>query len=72
MFLQRLLKPGPARTVGGTLYAASVAQARMPALYAVLGAPDTPNGLPAASTISPTRTAVEAPISAAGKSLAAT
>jgi cytochrome b pre-mRNA-processing protein 3 len=44
MFLQRLLKPGPARTVGGTLYAASVAQARTPALYAVLGAPDTPNG----------------------------
>jgi len=44
MFLQRLLKPGPARTVGATLYAASVAQARTPSLYAALGAPDTPNG----------------------------
>jgi cytochrome b pre-mRNA-processing protein 3 len=44
MFLQRLLRPGPARTVGETLYASSVAQARTPALYARLGAPDTPNG----------------------------
>ena len=35
-------------------------------------APRTPNGLPAARTISPTRTSFEAPISAAGKSLAAT
>lgn len=44
MFLKRLLRPGPARTIGEALYAASVAQARSPALYARLGAPDTPNG----------------------------
>jgi cytochrome b pre-mRNA-processing protein 3 len=44
MFLQRLLKPGPARAVGESLYAATVAQARTPALYARLGAPDTPDG----------------------------
>ena len=44
MFLQRLIKPGPARTVGGALYASTVAQARSPALYERLGAPDTPNG----------------------------
>jgi cytochrome b pre-mRNA-processing protein 3 len=30
--------------VGATLYAATVAQARTPALYAALGAPDTPDG----------------------------
>jgi cytochrome b pre-mRNA-processing protein 3 len=44
MFLQRLMRPGPARTVGETLYASTVAQARAPALYERLGAPDTPNG----------------------------
>jgi cytochrome b pre-mRNA-processing protein 3 len=44
MFLQRLLKPGPARSVGERLYASTVAQARSPALYADLGAPDTPDG----------------------------
>ncbi|MEJ0064218.1 MAG: ubiquinol-cytochrome C chaperone family protein [Caulobacteraceae bacterium] len=44
MFLQRLIRPGPARTVGETLYASTVAQARSPALYQRLGAPDTPNG----------------------------
>ncbi len=44
MFLQRLIRPGPARAVGEKLYAATVAQARTPALYAVLGAPDTPDG----------------------------
>ena len=44
MFLQRLLRPGPARTDGARLYAATVAQARAPALYAELGAPDTPDG----------------------------
>ena len=44
MFLQRLIKPGPAQTVGETLYASTVAQARSPALYEHLGAPDTPNG----------------------------
>jgi cytochrome b pre-mRNA-processing protein 3 len=44
MFLQRLIKPGPARAVGDKLYASTVAQARTPALYAALGAPDTPDG----------------------------
>lgn len=44
MFLQRLLRPGPARADGARLYAATVAQARAPALYAELGAPDTPDG----------------------------
>jgi cytochrome b pre-mRNA-processing protein 3 len=44
MFLQRWLRPGPARTAGARLYAAVVAQARAPALYAELGAPDTPDG----------------------------
>jgi cytochrome b pre-mRNA-processing protein 3 len=44
MFLQRLLKPGPAKATGDRLYAATVAQARAPALYAGLGAPDTPDG----------------------------
>lgn len=44
MFLQRLLKPGPARTVGEALYASTVAQARSPALYAAYGAPDSPDG----------------------------
>ncbi|HZZ87236.1 MAG TPA: ubiquinol-cytochrome C chaperone family protein [Caulobacteraceae bacterium] len=44
MFLQRLLKPGPARGTGEKLYAATVRQARTPALYAEMGAPDTPDG----------------------------
>jgi len=44
MFLQRLLKPGPAKAIGDRLYAATVAQARAPAIYAALGAPDTPDG----------------------------
>jgi cytochrome b pre-mRNA-processing protein 3 len=44
MFLQRLLRPGPARADGARLYGATVAQARAPALYAALGAPDTPDG----------------------------
>jgi cytochrome b pre-mRNA-processing protein 3 len=44
MFLQRLLKPRPAKAIGDRLYAATVAQARAPAIYAVLGAPDTPDG----------------------------
>lgn len=44
MFLQRWLRPGPARSAGARLYAATVAQAREPALYAELGAPDTPDG----------------------------
>jgi len=44
MFLQRLLKPNPAKAVGEKLYDATVVQARAPALYADLGAPDTPDG----------------------------
>jgi cytochrome b pre-mRNA-processing protein 3 len=44
MFLQRLLKPGPTKAAAERLYAATVAQAREPALYATLGAPDTPDG----------------------------
>jgi cytochrome b pre-mRNA-processing protein 3 len=44
MFLQRLLKPGPAKATGERLYAATVAKARAPQLYAALGAPDTPDG----------------------------
>lgn len=44
MFLQRLLRPGSARTVGERLYAATVAQARAPAIYTAMGAPDTPDG----------------------------
>jgi cytochrome b pre-mRNA-processing protein 3 len=44
MFLQRLLRPSQAQTLGEKLYAATVAQARTPALYAALLAPDTPDG----------------------------
>ena len=44
MFLQRLLRPGPAKASAQRLYAATVAAAREPALYADLGAPDTPDG----------------------------
>ena len=44
MFLQRLLKPGPARIAGARLYGAVVAQARAAEIYAQLGAPDTPDG----------------------------
>jgi cytochrome b pre-mRNA-processing protein 3 len=44
MFLQSLLRPGQARAAGGRLYAATVVAARAPALYAELGAPDTPDG----------------------------
>lgn len=44
MFLDRILKPGPGRRAGERLYAATVAQARQPALYAAMGAPDTPDG----------------------------
>ena len=42
--LKRLFKPKPAQTAGQALYARAVAQARTPALYAELGAPDTPEG----------------------------
>src|SRR5579883_1884361 len=44
MFLDRLLRPGPARRTGALLYAAVVAQARRPGLYLRLGAADTPDG----------------------------
>jgi cytochrome b pre-mRNA-processing protein 3 len=44
MFLQRLMRPGPARQAGQRLYAAVVEAARTPAIYAELGAPDTPDG----------------------------
>jgi cytochrome b pre-mRNA-processing protein 3 len=42
--LKRLFKPRPAVEAGRALYARTVAQARHPALYATLGAPDTPEG----------------------------
>lgn len=44
MFLQRLIRPGRAKIAGQRLYAATVAAAREPALYAELGAPDTSDG----------------------------
>ena len=42
--LKRLFKPRPARLAGESLYAKTVLQARSPALYAELGAPDTTEG----------------------------
>lgn len=42
--LKRLFKPRPAQAAGRALYAAVVAQARTPALYADLGVPDTAEG----------------------------
>jgi cytochrome b pre-mRNA-processing protein 3 len=42
--LNRLFRPNPTREAGGALYAAVVEQARAPALYATLGAPDTVEG----------------------------
>ncbi|MCR5875758.1 ubiquinol-cytochrome C reductase [Phenylobacterium sp. J426] len=42
--LKSLFKPKPARTAGRALYARVVEQARSPALYRDLGAPDTPEG----------------------------
>jgi cytochrome b pre-mRNA-processing protein 3 len=42
--LHRLFKPRPAQAAGRALYARAVAQARAPALYADLGAPDTAEG----------------------------
>lgn len=44
MVWRRLVKPAPARLAGEALYARMVAQARDPALYLDLGAPDTPDG----------------------------
>lgn len=42
--LKRLFKPRPAVIAGRELYARAVAQARTPALYVDLGAPDTVEG----------------------------
>ena len=42
--LKRLFKPRPAQAAGRALYARTVTQSRTPALYAELGAPDTPEG----------------------------
>ncbi|CAN7335970.1 ubiquinol-cytochrome C reductase [Phenylobacterium sp. LjRoot219] len=42
--LKRLFRPHPTREVGHALYAAVVEQARTPALYESLGAPDTVEG----------------------------
>ncbi len=42
--LKRLFKPRPAVVAGRELYARVVSQARVPALYADLGAPDTLEG----------------------------
>jgi cytochrome b pre-mRNA-processing protein 3 len=44
MFLQRLLKSDPVKGAGERLYAATVARARAPSIYADLGALDTPDG----------------------------
>lgn len=44
MFLDRLLKPRPAKVAGGKLYAAAVAQARSPAFYAQMGVHDSMEG----------------------------
>ena len=44
MILDRLFRPRAAQEAGRALYAAAVAEARQPRLYADLGAPDTPEG----------------------------
>src|SRR6476660_6671158 len=44
MLLERLFRPRPAREAGKALYAAAVGQARTPALYRDLAAPDTAEG----------------------------
>jgi cytochrome b pre-mRNA-processing protein 3 len=44
MILDRLFRPKPAQAVGRALYACVVDQARKPALYEALGAPDTYEG----------------------------
>jgi cytochrome b pre-mRNA-processing protein 3 len=43
-FLERMFAPSAAKAAGARLYEAVVAQARMPALYSRLGAPDTIEG----------------------------
>ncbi len=42
--LRGLFKPKPAQVAGQALYACTSPQARLPMLYADLGAPDTPEG----------------------------
>jgi cytochrome b pre-mRNA-processing protein 3 len=44
MKLSRLFSPRPAALAGRRLYVAAAAQARTPALYAAMGAPDTVEG----------------------------
>lgn len=44
MVLERLFRPRPARAAGRALYARVVEQARQPAFYERLGAPDTVEG----------------------------
>jgi cytochrome b pre-mRNA-processing protein 3 len=44
MFFDRLFKARPARLAGQALYAAAAAQARQPAFYTALRAPDTREG----------------------------
>jgi cytochrome b pre-mRNA-processing protein 3 len=44
VFLQRLFRPGPARVAGQALFEAVARQARQPAFYTALGAPDTVEG----------------------------
>ena len=44
MFLERLFRPKPAALAGRRLYDAAANQARTPAFYANLGAPDTMEG----------------------------
>lgn len=44
MFFDRLFKPRPTKLTGQALYAAAAAQARLPAFYTALRAPDTREG----------------------------
>ena len=44
MILQKLFKRGPSRVAGEKLYQAAIDQARQPAFYSGLGAPDTVEG----------------------------
>jgi cytochrome b pre-mRNA-processing protein 3 len=44
VFLGRLFSPKRGRSAGRSLYEAAVVQARRPAFYTALGAPDTPEG----------------------------
>ena len=44
MIFEKLFKRGPSRVAGERLYEAAIGQARQPAFYADLGAPDTVEG----------------------------